>query len=107
MPSYRRVLDIYQGYNFKKDKQVPVGFITKMKVADQELAVDQTSKDPTAPQTDLQCMAIMDDVQWDVGLTDAVYMSGRLSAVNRQTIATLLYNDLTNVEVVFQFSVYD
>ena len=37
MPEFRKVLDIYQGYNFKKDKQTPVGFITKMKLGDKEL----------------------------------------------------------------------
>lgn len=107
MPQYRRLLDIYQGYNYKKDKQTPVGYITKIKVADKDLAVDQTCKDPTNPKNDLKVVAVLSDVLWETGVTDAVYFSGQISAPNRQTVATLIYNDLTNVEVVFQYSVYD
>ena len=43
MAEYRRSLDIYQGYNFKKDKQSLVGFITKMKIGDTEMMHDPTA----------------------------------------------------------------
>jgi hypothetical protein len=107
MPQYRRNLELYQGFNFKKDKQGPVGFITKIKVGGKDLKADMNCKDPTNPKQDLKAIAVMDDVQWDMGLTDAVYLSGRLSAENRQTVAQLVINDLTDIETVFQFSVYD
>lgn len=107
MPEYRRILDIYQGYNYKKDKQTPVGYITKMKLAGTDLTVDQTCKDPTNPTTDLKCVAVLSDVLWQTGVTDAVYFSGQISATNRQTVASLIINDLTSVEVVYQFAVYD
>lgn len=107
MPQYRRILDIYQGYNYKKDKQTPVGFITKIKLAGTDLAVDQTCKDPTNPTSDLKVVAVLSDVLWETGVTDAVYFSGQLSAPNRQSVAAIVYNSLTSVEVVFQFSVYD
>ena len=32
MPEYRRSPDILQGYNFKKDKQLSLGFITALKI---------------------------------------------------------------------------
>jgi hypothetical protein len=107
MPEYRRSLDIYQGYNYKKDKQTPVGFITKMKAAGTDLTADQTCKDPTNPTTDLKVVAVLSGAMWETGVTDAVYLSGQISAINRQNVATLIYNSLTSVEVVYQFSVYD
>lgn len=107
MPEYRRNLDIYQGYNYKKDKQTPVGFITKLTVAGTDLTADQTCKDPTNPTTDLKAVTVLSGVLWETGVTDAVYFSGQVSATNRQNIATLIINNLTSVEVVYQFSVYD
>ncbi|WP_437531107.1 hypothetical protein WME79_01120 [Sorangium sp. So ce726] len=107
MPEYRRSLDIYQGYNYKKDKQTPVGYLTKIKVAGTDLTVDQTCKDPTNPTTDLKCVAVLSGALWETGVTDAVYLSGQVSAPNRQTLASLIINSLTSVEVVYQFAVYD
>jgi hypothetical protein len=107
MPEFRRPLDVYQGYNYKKDKQTPVGFITKMTVAEQAVTADQTCKDPTNPTQDLKVVAVLSDVLWQTGVTDAVYLSGQVSTANRQTLALLVYNTLVNINVVYQFSVYD
>lgn len=107
MPEYRRALDVYQGYNFKKDKQTPVGYITSMKVAGTTLTADQTCKDPTNATSDLKCVAVLSEILWEIGVTDAVYFHGQISATNRQNVASIVINDLASVEVVFQFSVYD
>lgn len=107
MPQFRRACDVYQGYNYKKDKQTTVGYITKLKVGDTELAVDQTCKDPTNPDTDLKCVAVLSDILWETGVTDAVYLSGQLSVDNKQNLLQLLYKSMTNVNVVFKFVVYE
>lgn len=107
MPSFRRTLDVYQGYNYKKDKQTPVGFITKLKLGETTLTADQTCKDPTNPTTDLKAVAVLSDIQWDTGVTDAIYFAGQVSVTNKQNILTLVYTSMTNVLAEFQFSVYD
>jgi len=107
MPEYRRSLDIYQGYNFKKDGQTPVGFITGLRIAGEELKVDQRCKDPTNPGAELAVVAVLSGVQWGTGVTDTVYLSGQISVVNRQSVAMLVINGLKNIDVVFQFSVFD
>src|SRR4051812_47952128 len=107
MPEYNRKLDIYQGYNYKKDVQLPVGYITKIKVAGTDITADQTCKDPTNPTSDLKVVSVLSGALWETGVTDAVYLKGQISAPQRQTIAALVLNSLTSVEVVFQFSVYD
>jgi hypothetical protein len=107
MASYRRNLDIYQGYNYKKDTQTPVGFITALTVGGTSLTADQTCKDPTNPTTDLSAVAVLSNVNWNLGVTDSVDFSGQISPTNKQNIAGLIINNLTSVEIVFQFSVYD
>ncbi|UQA56297.1 hypothetical protein [Polyangium aurulentum] len=107
MPELRKNLDIYQGYNYKKDKQTPVGFITKLKIGTQDLTADQTCKDPTDPTKDLKVVAVLSGALWQLGVTDAVYLSGQISTANKQNVGILVINNLTNIEVDFQFSVYD
>ncbi|MCK6588096.1 MAG: hypothetical protein HUU21_04015 [Polyangiaceae bacterium] len=107
MPEFRRSLDVYQGYNYKKDKQTPVGFITKLKIGTVELVTDQKCKDPMNPTNELAVVAVLSGVLWEVGVTDAVYFSGQISTANKQSVALMVINALTNIETVFQFSVYD
>ena len=89
MPEFRKVLDIYQGYNFKRDKQTPVGFITKLKIGETEIKADQTCKDPTASTTDMKVVSVLNNILWGTGVTDAVYLSGQVSITNKQNIAAL------------------
>jgi hypothetical protein len=105
MPEFRKVADVYQGYNFKKDKQTTVGFITKLNLGATALAADQTCKDPTNPSQDIKVIAVLSDVLWETGVTDAIYFSGQLSVANRQSIAQLVYLSLDDVSALFQFSV--
>ncbi|MEZ4472711.1 MAG: hypothetical protein R3F60_18385 [bacterium] len=107
MPVYRRPLDIYQGYNYKKDKQTPVGFITRLQLGGTTLPADQTCKDPTEPTQDLQVVAVLSDVMWETGVTDPLYFSGHISVDNRQTVALVTINPRTQIEVVLQFAIYD
>lgn len=107
MPNFSLACNVYQGYNFKKDESVPVGFITAIKIGDKALAVDQTCKDPMNPGTDLKVVAVLSDVSWNTGVTDTVHFSGQISAPNRQDVQLLTYLDLTKVEVLFKFRIYD
>ena len=107
MPQYQRSLDLYQGYNYKKDKQTPVGYITRLQIGPQALAADQTVRDPTDPTRDLKVVAVLSEVLWETGVTDAVYLSGQISTANRQNTLLFLPSDPANIQVVFQFAVYD
>lgn len=107
MPTFHRSLDIYQGYNYKKDKQTSVGYVTKIKIGDVELAADQTCKDPMNPTTDLKVVAVLSDALWETGVTDALYLTGQISVPNRQGVALMVISDLTKVEVIMQFTVYE
>ncbi len=107
MAEFNKQCDIVQGYNFKKDVQTSVGFITKMKVGDVELTADQKVKDPLSPGDDLPVVAVLSGAMWELGPTDGLYFSGQVSIASKQALMELIYTSLTKVEVVFQFTVYD
>ena len=107
MPSFNLSCHVDQGYNFRKDVSVPVGFVTALKIGTKDFAVDTTCKNPLKPSDDLKVVAVLSAVSWGVGVTDAVYFAGQISAVNRQDVQMLAYLDLTNVEVTFKFHVYN
>ncbi len=106
MPEFRKQCDIFQGFDFKKDKQTVVAHITHLTIAGTVLPPDLTCKDPINPQRALQVVAVCSDVMWELGVTDAVYFSGQVSAANKQNILSLVYNTLANTAVVVQFTVY-
>src|SRR4051794_2724854 len=105
MPQFRKTCDVYQGYNYKRDKHTTVGFITGLKIGDTTLKADQSCKDPN--ETDVSAVAVLRSVTWDTGVTDALYFGGRVSVDNKQAIQKLVYLTMTNVLVVFQFSIYE
>lgn len=103
MPEFRKVCDVRQGYDYEKNKQTPVGFIRSLTVGRTALAADQTCKDPLRPTEDLAVVGVCSDVLWELGVTDALYFTAQLSAHNRQSLAQLLFQALTNLEVTCQF----
>ncbi len=107
MPQFSRSLDIYQGFNFKKDKQGNVGFLNTFKIGGKELKADlETIKNPEKPTEDLKAVAVLNQYLWETGATDSMYLSGQISTENRQTLAMLIMSDLTNIEVQFSYTIY-
>jgi len=106
MPTFQKSCDIKQGYNFKKDIQTSVGYLTSLKIGDVTLKADQTVKDPMSPETDFPVVAVLSGAMWELGVTDTLYYTGQISVYNKQQTQLLVYKDLTKVDVVFKFSVY-
>jgi hypothetical protein len=107
MPEFRKILDVYQGYNYKKDKQTAVGFITELTLGGKKLTADQNCKNPMKPTEDVKAISVLSDVMWETGVTDAVYFSGQVSITNKQEIMQLIYTALVDVLVEFKFEVYE
>ncbi|NMO18636.1 hypothetical protein HPC49_12430 [Pyxidicoccus fallax] len=107
MSQFSRSLDVYQGFNFKKDKQSRVGFITSMKVGTKELEADLTTiADPEQPTKKLKVVSVLNHFLWDTGATDAMYFSGQISTKNQQALSLLVLNDLTSIAVEFEYTLY-
>lgn len=110
MPQFSRALDVYQGFNFKKDKQTPVGYILSIKIGDQDLTADQeTIKDPEQPDNALsdKVVAVLNHYLWETGVTDAMYFSGQVSTANKQKIAEMILGSFANIEIAFKYVVYE
>ena len=110
MPRFSRNLDIYQGFNFKKDKQTPVGFVTKLELGgDLKLEPDQTSvKNPLQPGENLPALVgVLNHYLWETGTTDAMYLSMQVSVNNKTKLAAKLLTDWTSMDVTFAYVVYE
>jgi hypothetical protein len=110
MPQFARSMDIYQGFNFKKDKQTPVGFVTKLELGEVHLAADQTSiKDPEQPGQNIgaNVVGVLSHYLWETGTTDSMYLSVQISVKNKTDLTAKLLTDWTNMEVVFGYVVYE
>lgn len=106
MPQFSLNLSVDQGFNFRKDRNVPVGFVTSLSLNGKALTSDIKCKDPLSPTTDLAVFSVLSSAAWEIGVTDAIYFSGQISAPNRNQVAMLTYLDLANVEVKFKYNVY-
>lgn len=107
MPNFNLSCSVDQGYNFRKDVSVPVGYLTALKIGTQQFAADTSCKDPLQPGNALAVVAVLSAVSWGVGVTDTVYFAGQLSASHRQDVQMLAYLSLTNVEVEFKFQIFN
>ncbi|MCE9666981.1 hypothetical protein LY474_04060 [Myxococcus stipitatus] len=110
MPQFSRELDVYQGFNFKKDKQSAVGYILNISIGGIALTADQeTIADPEQPDKPLatKCVAVLNHYLWETGVTDALYFSGQISTANKQKIAEMLLGTFSNVEVVVKYVIYE
>jgi len=110
MPQFSRSLDVYQGFNFKKDKQTAVGFITKLTVGEMTMKADQTTiMDPTNPGKPLEgsVVGVLNHYLWETGVTDAMYLAAQVSTANKQELGAKLLGELTNLEVTFSYVIYE
>lgn len=106
MATFQKSCDIKQGFDFKKDIQTPVGFITSLSIGGVAFKADLTVKDPMSPATDLPVVAVLSGALWELGPTDALYYTGQVSVGNKQAAQALIYTNLSMVDVVLAFSVY-
>jgi hypothetical protein len=107
MPNFTRNCDVYQGYNYKKDQQACVGYVTKMTIGDTALDVNQTCKNPVQPTADYKVVAVLNQFDWSAGPTDSLYFGGNVAISNKQKLILLAFSDMVKVTVTFQFTVYE
>lgn len=120
MPSYERELDLVQGYNFKKDIQKPIGFITSLTIGEAVILPDQTVSTPitnvaaTASSTDadmtagtLAVVSVLKKIKWDLGDTDPIEFEGTLSVNGKQLVMGLLYATMINIQVSVGYVIYE
>lgn len=95
-----------QGFNFSKDVQVPIGFITKLKFNGADVTADLDIIEPVE-SAKTSVVGVMTQVYWDAEITGAVQLCAQISTKNKQLFKQALLNDLKNTAVEFEFCVYD
>jgi len=113
MPQFARALDVYQGFNFKKDKQAAVGYITELQLGEGDnfkLTADQeTIKNPLQPDQNLdtKVVGVLNHYLWETGITDAMYLSAQISTANKQKLAAALMGTWASVDVKFSYMIFE
>lgn len=120
MASYDRTLDVKQGFNFKKDEQKPMGFITNLKIGtevfDRDFTVNspmaavtatQLKSDATATVGVLQVVGVLETAKWALGDTDSLDFEVMLSIQSKQRISSLIYASMIDVDCEIGFVVYE
>ena len=105
MPNFSRTLDVNQGFNFKKDKNTSIGYITKISISNTSLSPDIQILNVQNEAKNV--VAVLNNVSWETGPTDTLYFSGQISLHNKQTIQSLILVSITNEEVTFEFEIYE
>lgn len=107
MSEFRKTMDVYQGLNFKKDKQTTVGYITSLKIGEAVLLPDLSYIAPIDPDKTRQAVAVLSNFLWEAGAADAFFFSGQLSVANKQALSSILMSNPEDMAVEVVFSIYD
>lgn len=120
MPEFTRELDPTQGFNFKKDFQKTIGFLTMLKIGTESFAADFTVNSPmavtaasgittqaTATAGALNVVAVLKNISWTMGDTDPLVFKGLLSIAGKQAFSALLYASMIDIDVEIGFVIYE
>lgn len=106
--SLYKTCDVYQGFNFRKDGNSRIGFITSLNIGGVAgLSPDITVHNPLSQRSNMRVFAVLSEANWRVRKTQPLQFSGQISARNKNLINAALLRSLTQIDTVFQFSVYE
>ena len=98
--------DVVQGFNFRKDKMVQIGFVTQLKIGDVDLTADITCKDPENNQSDKKVVGVSSYTGWTASPTDAINLNLQVSEDAKNKLDVLTKKNMSNVEVELKFDCY-
>jgi hypothetical protein len=108
MPVLTYHCDVKQGFDFRKDANATVGYLTALDIGGTALAVDQTTlHDPADPAHGLAAVAVLATLDWDGGPTDPIRFTGQLSSENMQQLAARLRSAPASLAVTVEFTVFE
>ena len=96
---------VSSGFNFAADNQSQIGYITSLTIGSSTLRSDFSVKDPTTG-TSIQVVAVLSKVSWAGGQSDSISFNGQVSTTNKQTLALLLHQAMSNTQVQIGFKVF-
>ncbi|MCP3941528.1 MAG: hypothetical protein GY710_08615 [Desulfobacteraceae bacterium] len=100
--------DVTQGFKLVPDAQVIVGHLTALTIADKKIKADLAVGNPEDIKGDkIKVVGVISKFGWEGGSTDPMDISCRVSVTNKQDIALLTHNELSDTTVTYQFIVYE
>lgn len=101
--------DIWNGFNFQKDKKSPIGHLTALTISKKKLNNDLTVQDPTKidAKPSEEVVGIIGAMRWDGGFADPIVFTCQISKTSREILAMLMHTELSNTEVEFAFNLYE
>ena len=114
MPSFNMSLSAKQGFDYDNDVTEPFGFLHTLSVGEITFAADLKVLDPTQPASgggasnakEIAVAMVIDSFSWDLSPTNAIYISGYISAANKASIQAKLLQSLEDLSVGFKPELY-
>ena len=116
MARFTRSTDVEQGFNFDRKKQTPVGHLLSLQVGDSAagkgvaFTPDFTGiQNPAQPGSVVSpgLVAVISEFDWSSSTTGTIYIGGRISTPNKQSLMALLLGSWTDMRVFFRFNLYE
>ena len=98
--------DIKQGFDFSKDKQVPIGFLTAIKIGNLELADDFPLYNPVEDAEE-RVVGVISHAHWSTDKTSPIDISAQVSLENKKLLKEALLGSLPNGDVEFEFKMLE
>ncbi len=98
-------LDVAQGFTFDPTKQTAFGYIKSLSIGTNVFKPDLAGKDPTNAGAAMPAVAVLNSVSWPGGMSPII-LSGQVSVLNRQLLASLSLTSTPSRKVVVDFVVY-
>jgi hypothetical protein len=99
--------DLAQGFNFRKDAQAQIGFITSLKIGDVKLDADIELVDPENNANKTKVVGVASYVSWTESATDHAEMVFQVCEDAKNKLDTLTKKNMSNIEVEFKFDCYN
>ena len=98
-------LDVEQGFNFQRDDQPSVGFLTSLTLGGTVYTPDFTVTVPTNPPSTKTVVGVLSSQTWNGGLADPIQLKAQISTANKQKVA-LYQHSASNLTAQFTFVIY-
>ncbi len=98
---------VSQGFNFLKDAQDRVGHLVSIKIVDNELTPDLNVADPEDLYNNVKVVGVISSLYWGGGYADFIQLSAQVSTSNKNALAMMMHQTMSNTEVELEFVVFD
>ncbi|MEN9897635.1 MAG: hypothetical protein RLZZ66_1284 [Pseudomonadota bacterium] len=98
----------YQGFNFKRDNQDRLGYVTALTIGETEFTADfATLVNPEDFTEEYPAVGVISSCTWGAGDAEPIHLSFQVSTVNKNLLKGLLMKSMINTTVEIGFECWD